>query len=85
VTSSRGLKATESIVKYLEKIDRPESDEDVASAADSTALARVKREAAAAENNFDDLTVFDVSQDDSTVDKEDKSDFFDPDDDFGKL
>ncbi len=76
LTSSRGLKATETIIKYLEKIDKSEEEKGEDDAA-----------AVKAEENFDDLTVFDVSKDD----EEDGSSFsmdrsgFLPDDEFGKL
>ncbi len=72
LASSRGLKATDTIIKYLESIDKPKEDV-------------VKKEA---EESFEDLTVFEVSKDeegDSSRDfTVDKSGFF-PDEEFGKL
>jgi len=92
------LKATESVIQYLEKIDRSvnqedNDDDDPSSVGDSTKLARVKREAKSNENNFDDVTIFDVSHDDTSLGLEADSSghgeatalFLDNDDDFGKL
>ena len=53
VTSGRGLRATEMIIKHLEKIDRPPGQEEGGSGA------RVKEE----DETFGDLTLFDVSKD----------------------
>ena len=50
VTSNRGLKATEMILKHLEAIDKEPDPE--------AAKKEVKDE-----DNFDDLTLFDVSKD----------------------
>lgn len=72
MASNRGIKATETILKYLEKIDMPE----------------VKKEE---EENFDDITLFDVSKDESSISLDHKpptfstSNNFGFDDDFDKL
>lgn len=72
VASNRGLKATETILKYLEKIDQPEEE-------------NVKDE----EENFDDITLFDVTKDESSITLQPEttvsSSQFDLDDDFDKL
>ncbi len=79
LTSSRGLKATETIIKYLEKIDAPVKEEGE--------QVDVKKEG---EESFEDLTVFDVSKDEEEEVSSrssftlEKGGFF-PDDDFGKL
>ena len=49
VASNRGIKATEMILKTLEKVDAPE----------------VKKEEA--EENFDDLTLFEMTKDESGI------------------
>ena len=49
VASNRGIKATEMILKTLEKVDAPE----------------VKKEEA--EENFDDLTLFEMTKDESSI------------------
>ena len=53
VTSSRGIKATETIIKHLEKIDKPPEQE-----------AKVKEEN---EETFGDISLFDVTKDDDEV------------------
>ncbi len=73
MTSGRGIKATEAIIKHLESIDRSGGTEQVDKA--------IKVEE---EENFDDLTLFDVSKDDSTTVLEDQ-DNNEPDDVDGKL
>ena len=69
VTSSRGLKATEMIIKHLEKIDRKE----------------VKVEPKEEEESFEDMSLFEVSKDDSTLDESSNMSAFDANDAFGKL
>ena len=49
VASNRGIKATEMILKTLEKADAPEPE--------------VKKE----EENFDDLTLFEMTKDESSI------------------
>ena len=51
MASSRGLKATEMIIKHFEKIDAPEED---------------SKDKLKEEENFDDITLFDVSKDETT-------------------
>ena len=53
MTSSRGIKATETIIKHLEKIDKPPEQE-----------AKVKEEN---EETFGDISLFDVTKDDDEV------------------
>ena len=69
MTSSRGLKATEQIIKHLEKIDKPPEEE--------------KNE------SFDDLTLFEVTKDDTTLQVDATNNFeatgAEDDFDFGKL
>ncbi len=73
VASSRGLKATETIIKYLEKIDNPEEKRGrkEESFDDLTVFDVSKDDEEDQTHNSSSFTV-------------DKSDFF-PDDDFGKL
>ena len=49
VASNRGLNSTETLLKYLEKIDQPEPE--------------IKDE----EENFDDITLFDMTKDESSI------------------
>ena len=56
VTSSRGIKATETIITHLEKIDKPPGQEDGG--------AKVKEEN---EETFGDISLFDVTKDDDEV------------------
>lgn len=63
VTSSRGIKATEAIIKHLEKIDRPKSDQDLDHRSGNHRTSFIKDDEEE-EENFDDLTLFDVSKDD---------------------
>lgn len=51
VTSSRGIKATETIINHMEKIDKPPE-------------AKVKEEN---EETFGDISLFDVTKDDDEV------------------
>lgn len=70
MASNRGIKATEMVLKYLEKVDQPEVE--------------VKKE----EENFDDITLFDVTKDESSISLQqppNMSSNFDLDDDFDKL
>lgn len=69
MASSRGIKATEMIVKHLEKLDAPEEEP------------KIKGE----EHDEDDLTLFDVSKDDTTLLHEDGGGDDDEDDEFAKL
>ena len=56
MTSSRGIKATETIIKHLEKIDKPPGQEDGG--------AKVKEEN---EETFGEASLFDVTKDDDEV------------------
>ena len=56
VTTSRGIKATETIIKHLEKIDKPPGQDDSG--------AKVKAEN---EDTFGDISLFDVTKDDDEV------------------
>ena len=69
VASNRGLKATETVLKYLEKIDQPEED--------------IKEEV----ENFDDITLFDMTKDESSITLQSAPNMssLDLDDDFDKL
>ncbi len=71
MASNRGIKATEMILKTLEKADKPEE---------------VKVEE---EESFDDLTLFDMTKDESSISLQTttmpSSGNFDLDDDFDKL
>ena len=69
VASNRGLKATETVLKYLEKIDQPEED--------------IKEEI----ENFDDITLFDMTKDESSITLQSAPNMssLDLDDDFDKL
>ena len=55
MTSGRGIKATETIIKHLEKIDKPPGQEDGA---------KVKEEN---EETFGEASLFDVTKDDDEV------------------
>ena len=67
LTSSRGIKATEAIIKHLEAVDKPPDDDDL------------KKEC------FDDITLFDVTKDETVIGggkgDDDEADSFQ----FGKL
>ena len=60
MTSSRGIKATEAIIKHMEKIDKPPGQEEGGS--------KVKEEN---EDSFD-VSLFDVTKDDDEVKWHDK-------------
>ena len=73
MASNRGIKATEMILKTLEKADQPEEE--------------VKKEE---QENFDDITLFDMTKDESSISLQpppnmSNSNFDDLDDDFDKL
>ena len=69
VASNRGLNSTETLLKYLEKIDQPEPE--------------VKDEE---EENFDDITLFDVTKDESSITLQQAPNMsINLDDDFDKL
>ena len=69
VASNRGLNSTETLLKYLEKIDQPEPE--------------VKEEE---EENFDDITLFDVTKDESSITLQQAPNMsINLDDDFDKL
>jgi len=68
VASNRGLNSTETLLKYLEKIDQPEPE--------------IKDE----EENFDDITLFDMTKDESSITLQQPPNMsIDLDDDFDKL
>ena len=72
MASNRGIKATEMILKTLEKADKPPEE--------------VKPE----QENFDDITLFDMTKDESSISLQQEpntsnSNFDDLDDDFDKL
>ena len=71
MTSSRGLKETEKIIAYLTQIDKSEEEK----AAEKEAERRKQEE------SFEDLSLFDVSKDETTLQTDHDSSF----DDFGKL
>jgi len=72
VASNRGIKATEMILKTLEKADAPEEE--------------TKKDE---QENFDDITLFDMTKDESSISLQapnmSNSNFDDLDDDFDKL
>ena len=72
MASNRGIRATEMILKTLEKADQPEE---------------VKKDDT--EENFDDITLFEVTRDESSISLNQppnmSSSNFDLDDDFDKL
>ena len=72
MASNRSIKATEMILKTLEKADKPPEE--------------VKPE----QENFDDITLFDMTKDESSISLQQapnmsNSNFDDLDDDFDKL
>merc|ERR1719433_1035034 len=72
VASNRGIKATEMILKTLEKADAPEEE--------------AKKDE---QENFDDITLFDMTKDESSISLQapnmSNSNYDDLDDDFDKL
>ena len=78
MTSSRGLREIEKIIKYLADIDKSEEERAAEEAAKNPK-----------EESFEDLSLFEVSKDDTTVMEDDEDDNEDDQEvnfeDFGKL